>query len=69
MPIFGYVCSKCGEEFEVWEPCKEEGDSPYCPKCGIKIIRRMGYEVTNVGLDLKTGKCVKCGLTIPGEWT
>lgn len=47
----------------------DPGESTYCPKCGIKVIQRIGYEVTNTGLDLRTHKCTKCGLKIPGQWT
>ncbi len=48
----------------------DPGESTYCPKCGIKLIKRgVGYTVQNTGLDLATGRCVKCGLPIPGLWT
>jgi pyruvate formate lyase activating enzyme len=46
----------------------DPGESTYCPKCGIQLIRRIGYDVSNVGLNLAKGKCVKCGLAIPGLW-
>ena len=44
-------------------------ESTYCPCCGMKVIKRTGPLVTNTGLDPRTGKCVKCGLHIPGIWT
>ena len=47
----------------------DPSESTYCPKCGMMVVRRVGYEVSNTGLDLKTGKCVKCGMKIPGQWT
>ena len=47
----------------------DPGESTYCPKCGMKVVNRVGYEVNNEGLDLRTGKCTKCGLRIPGMWT
>jgi len=47
----------------------DPSESTYCPKCGAMVIRRVGYEVSNSGLDLRTGKCTKCGTKIPGHWT
>jgi pyruvate formate lyase activating enzyme len=47
----------------------DPGESTYCPKCGAKVIQRVGYEVSNAGLNLRSGKCTKCGLKIPGLWT
>ena len=43
------------------------GESTYCPKCGTKLIERVGYE-TEV-LCLKDGACCKCGREIPGIWS
>jgi len=47
----------------------DPSECTFCPKCGMMVIRRVGYEVSNTGLDLRTGKCTKCGLKIPGHWT
>jgi pyruvate formate lyase activating enzyme len=46
----------------------DPAESTYCPKCWLKVIERVGFRVTNKGLDVKTGKCTKCGLKIPGVW-
>jgi pyruvate formate lyase activating enzyme len=46
----------------------DPSESTYCPKCWLKVIERVGFRVTNKGLDVKTGKCTKCGLRIPGVW-
>jgi len=46
----------------------DPGESTYCPRCGAKVIQRVGYEVSNAALDLRTGKCAKCRQTIPGLW-
>lgn len=46
----------------------DPSESTYCPKCGIKVVKRVGYEVSNEALDLRTYKCTKCGLKIPGYW-
>lgn len=47
----------------------DPAESTYCPKCGMRVVRRVGYEISNTGLDLRTYKCTKCGLKIPGHWT
>lgn len=47
----------------------DPAESTYCPECWMKVIERVGFRVTNKGLDLATSKCVKCGCTIPGVWT
>jgi pyruvate formate lyase activating enzyme len=47
----------------------DPSESTFCPTCGTQVIRRVGYEVSNTALNLKTGKCMKCGLKIPGYWT
>ncbi|MEN6544639.1 MAG: AmmeMemoRadiSam system radical SAM enzyme [Armatimonadia bacterium] len=46
----------------------DPAESTYCPKCGVQVIRRVGFEVQNTGLNVNTGKCTKCGLRIPGIW-
>ncbi len=46
----------------------DPAESTYCPKCWMKVIERVGFRVSNKGLDLNTSKCVKCGYTIPGVW-
>jgi len=47
----------------------DPSESTYCPKCGMMVVRRVGYEVSNTGLDLRSGRCTKCGMKIPGQWT
>lgn len=46
----------------------DPAESTYCPKCWLKVIERVGFRVTNKGLDLRTSRCVKCGYRIPGVW-
>lgn len=46
----------------------DPAESTYCPKCGVKVVQRVGYDVELTALNPKTGKCTKCGLHIPGEW-
>lgn len=46
----------------------DPAESTYCPKCWMKVIERVGYRVSNKGLDLATSTCIKCGYRIPGIW-
>ena len=47
----------------------DPGESSYCPKCGVKMISRVGKDVKFVEFDPQRGICTKCGLQIPGVWT
>ncbi len=43
------------------------GEDTACPKCGKKLIERLGFTVrANV---LRAGKCPGCGTAIPGVWS
>ncbi|MGC8765870.1 MAG: FmdB family zinc ribbon protein [Brevinematia bacterium] len=45
MPAYEYVCTECGNKFEVFATLteKEKGLKPECPKCGsIKTVRFFG---------------------------
>lgn len=46
----------------------DPGESTYCPKCGVKVISRVGYDVKFNEFNHKTGVCTRCGLQIPGLW-
>ncbi len=41
-------------------------ESTYCPNCGNEVIGRKGYLITKI--DLKDGKCGKCGYEIKGRF-
>jgi pyruvate formate lyase activating enzyme len=43
------------------------GEHTVCPKCGVLLIQRLGYQV-QMG-QFKDGHCLNCGLPIPGIWT
>jgi pyruvate formate lyase activating enzyme len=47
----------------------DPAECTYCPKCGNKVIQRIGYDVTNTGLDLDAGRCGQCRTRIPGIWS
>lgn len=44
-----------------------EGNNTCCPMCGREIITRVGLKVT--GVEIRNGRCARCGETIPGIWT
>lgn len=46
----------------------DPGESSYCPKCGVKMISRVSYDVSFPNFDPQTATCTKCGLRIPGMW-
>lgn len=43
-----------------------EAEHTTCPDCKIRLIERIGYQVKV--LQLKDGRCQKCGRSIPGIW-
>jgi pyruvate formate lyase activating enzyme len=43
------------------------GEDTTCPRCGLKLIERVGFSVQSN--RLKAGKCEKCGTAIPGVWS
>lgn len=66
MPIFGYECTGCGREFELVEPCKEEGDEPVCPHCGASKPEVYTYRICRYWrqmLGASKGQFIR-----PGSW-
>ncbi len=62
MPIYEYVCGKCGEEFEALVFGK---DKPACPKCDGRRLRRKMSTFAHKGSDgkmvgAKGGGCSGC---------
>jgi len=42
------------------------GENTHCPKCGVMLVKRLGYQVQ---LErLKDGYCASCGQSIAGIW-
>jgi putative FmdB family regulatory protein len=47
MPIYEYVCSKCGKEFEF---LTHGSDTPICPACGnIELIKNFSAPAAHTG--------------------
>ena len=42
------------------------GEHTYCPKCGVMLIQRLGYQVQIQ--QFRDGRCTQCGQPIPGIW-
>jgi pyruvate formate lyase activating enzyme len=42
------------------------GESTYCPRCGTRLVWRVGYKVQQVALN--RGRCPKCRTQVPGVW-
>jgi len=40
MPIFEYICSKCGAEFEELVPAGHKDMKVACPECGSKSTEK-----------------------------
>ena len=40
MPVYLYVCTECGEQFELWQSFQDAGKQAICPK-GHKQTRKV----------------------------
>ncbi len=40
------------------------GENTFCPGCGKIVIGRVGYRITE--MNIRGGRCIFCGTTIPG---
>ena len=65
MPIYEYVCEKCGNEFEM---LVFTNDEPSCPACGAKSptkkMSSFGFSMGNKFKASSTGtgsSCASCG--------
>lgn len=65
MPIYEFICNKCGDEFEL-VVFKDEKLS--CPKCGTEdLTKKMSSFGFSVGYKFKSsatgskGSCATCG--------
>ena len=56
MPIYDYVCQKCGKPFEVRLSIAEysERETPGCPACGSRMVMRR-FTPINLALGSHTG--------------
>lgn len=52
MPMYEYVCGKCGREFEVRQSMAEhtEAKAPPCPACGVRSAKQQ-LSTVNVAMN------------------
>lgn len=43
-----------------------EGENTFCPGCGQKVIKRIGFIIAE--MNLENGACKNCGTALPGLW-
>ncbi|MFC1937574.1 FmdB family zinc ribbon protein [Chloroflexota bacterium] len=41
MPLYEYICSNCGYEFELLRPLSKAGEEATCPKCHNPSERKL----------------------------
>ncbi|MBN2104504.1 AmmeMemoRadiSam system radical SAM enzyme [bacterium] len=44
----------------------DSGESTFCPRCGSRLIHRMGYQIKKN--MIRAGACPDCGENVPGLW-
>ncbi len=51
MPIFEYVCRRCGEKFEKFTQRRDDPEPATCPRCGQTPVERVfsTFAVTGAG--------------------
>jgi putative FmdB family regulatory protein len=57
MPIFEYICKKCGKKFEVLEKSSDGGGKINCPDCSSPEIEK---QISVFNAVVKEGQSKKC---------
>jgi len=68
MPTYEYVCSDCGEKFEIGMSLaeKESGKKPSCPKCkSEKVVQVLGKVNVIGGKRESSSPPPTCGPSCP----
>ncbi len=69
MPLYEYVCSKCGLEFELLRPLSEAEKGAPCPCCHTNAERKLSkfasFSRSESGetIPLTGSSCASCGAT------
>ena len=53
MPIYEYVCPRCGTEFELMRSVKEVDEPAFCPQCGQRSQRLMSVFASRLDFYLR----------------
>jgi len=67
MPLYEYVCPKCGLEFELLRPLSDSDKSAPCPQCktkaGRKLSRFASFSKSESGetTPITGSSCASCG--------
>ncbi len=63
MPIYEFVCSRCGERFELLLPMSKAQEKASCPKCGGEGTRRPStFSSLSKGSE-SSSSCSTCSAT------
>jgi len=65
MPVYEYVCTSCGKEFEQLARSMTERNQARCPKCDGRGQRRLSVFAARSGAakskEFSSGCCGQCG--------
>ncbi len=53
MPIYEYMCPKCGTDFELMRSFSEADKPAFCPKCAGKGKRLLSVFASTAGSSIK----------------
>jgi putative FmdB family regulatory protein len=59
MPLFDFICKKCGTQSEL---LVRNGETPRCPKCGSKQLERQLAHFNAIAATSAPKESVGCGL-------
>ncbi len=57
MPMYEYVCDKCGERFSMLQPMSAAREGHRCPACGEKQTRRVMSSFATCGPTASGSGC------------
>lgn len=62
MPIYTYLCKRCGKEIDFWVKSIESKEEITCPHCQSKDLQRIftPFMISSGGQDTQS-KCSSCG--------
>ena len=69
MPIYEYICSDCGSEFELLRALSQAGEAASCPSCHKTAERKLStfacFSADESGMTFPVGgnSCASCGAT------
>jgi len=61
MPMFEFVCRKCGERFEELRSARDEGPPAECPSCGSTSVLKIFSPFATSSPGTGSGGSSSCG--------